>query len=184
MLIASHTMPGPSDASINVALLLGVLSPVVLICALTAFLAPSASTVRRAFAALVGTALGAVMLTLAGSLAGITAAVVAGTMHDVSIWTVVATGGVLFAVLGMFCLTWSARATQTVCRNWRGDLSDLDVRRSHDRLVAVGWAAGLLSGLIVALATTTTLALPIGALGGTLIAAVFTLRGRGLEHRR
>lgn len=182
MIIASHTMPGPSPDEINTAGLLIVLGPVLVSCLLTALLTPCGSLVRRSLAAVVGIVVGTMMLTLATALAMISAVVFVRIAGDVASWVIVAAGVLLLAIFGVFCLAMSVRVTQTMCRNWRGDLTAANAGESRDRLLARSWAAGLLMGLSVAAATNTVVPIGIGAMGGTLIAAGLILCKRPRQH--
>jgi hypothetical protein len=68
-----------------------------------------------------------------------------------------------------------------MCIQWKSDLIATRVPGSSDRLVALGWAIGLLLGLVAALSTDRFLLLGIGAVAGTVIAAGLNFRARHRE---
>ncbi len=184
VIIASHTMPGPSAEEINTVVLLTVLGPVLVSSLLIILVNPSCSWIRRIFAAVVGFAIGTAMMTLSTWIAMFFAAVIARTVEGVASYVVVAMGFLLLAVLGVFCLALTVRLTQALCHQWKADLFATHVRGSCDRWLASSWAIGLLLGLVVSIVFDTFLSIGIGAMGGTLIAAGLHLRQRGHHHAR
>jgi len=178
MFIASHTMPGPSSEEINLAFLLTLPGSVLLACLLIVLLNPNRSLVRRALGAVVGFAVGTVAMFLFFWIAALLAIALSVIAKDMALSIVVAAGVVLFAIFGAFGIAMSARVTQAMCCQWMSDLFATRVPASGDRRLAIGWAVGLLLGLIATLATDRFVLLGIGAVGGTLLGAGRSFRQR------
>lgn len=178
MFIASHTMPGPSAEEINVAILLTLPGSVLLACLLIVLFNPKRSLVRRALAAVVGLAVGTAAMFLFFWITMFLAAAFAANVEDAGLPIAVAAGVLLFTIPGAFGIAISARVTQAMCCRWTSDLFATHVPASGDRMVAIGWAVGLLLGLIATLASDRFVLLGIGAAGGTLLGAGRSFRQR------
>jgi len=133
-------------------------------------------------AVVVGSAIGTLTITLVSLIVMLVwmlvSVIVSEIAGDIAFPILFHLGIGLLAVPGAFCVALSARLTQALCKQWNADVFATRVAGSSDRLVALGWAVGLLLGLVANLSLDRLIVLGVSSFGGTLLAA-----GLGLWRR-